>query len=936
MLARRSSLVAAVRTRSRATTGNRLSSSAPNKQHSFKIPHFSNITRNLSQLVDEWRILQDETDLLLSTPSVRSNDIIIDVLTRWQSHPNAQQAATGSNDLLFHWLESVRNNNITTAEPFLLTMKAWNRVGNAQKAADVLELWVQLLEGDLELAPTLEAHHVLLECFAKLGIVEESLAMLQYLERMQSAGSLTLQPPNVETFANVVTCLARTTDERNERWEQMLTIMKKLDNAQQQGPRGTYFRLQAYSHAVCYAVATDRRDDALALLQKGLSKTSSVGVLKTTHLYWEEHMQQDDAKSSPAHLVGIAYQAVLSKLSKEKAPQQMHALLTQLEDFSSANALPWPQHYAMTVDAWSNTCTNDKDDEVILATASRCEELLKRMEERQFSTNSDKMISFGSYERVLWMYGRVREPAERLLAHVMNLLEKYPDKLIVSDDTTLTAAWNHVLKAFHLTNRHDKVLRLWQRMDTMNVKSDSITTEVVLKALSHTRQQDAPELAEQVLRIMNDNERTAAHYEAAVVTWSRSKKRGAAASAQALLEELEQLYDNAVERLHELRPTVSIYNSVIAAHARRKNQAAAQQVLDHMLERAKNDDYCPLPNSDSFAVILDGLSRQRSRTAAAKAEELLASMESSEEAKPNKECYTSVMTAIVRSGDGKAPERVMQIYERMLDSCDDEGDSEIVRPDVVTYGILLDMWAKSRRQDAGELAEQILRDMQSNGLNANVVNYNNAILAYARSNRADSFDRAKDLLVELQESSLEGDESVKPNTVTYTNVIQSLKRSAEANKAEAARNLFQEMSRRFSDGDADVQPNVITVNSVLTACAFTRGDDETRRRAVQIALTIFSEMEKLEITPNSNSFRMLLETFGRQVADMTERTKMAEVAFQRCQREGLVDAVVVETLQKFLPPMYEELLHRHRSTMPAQSDQFDDRQRVDRPVNRHS
>lgn len=884
------------------------------KQLPLRASYFGT-TRSFSQVADEWWILQDETALLLSTPSDTkiADEIIIDVMIRWQSHPKAQLAAKESHNLLFHWLESHRNHKITSAEPFLLTMEAWKRVGDAQQAADVLDQWARLLGGDLELAPTLEAHNVLLECFAKQGIAEESLSMLEYLERMQSIAP-TLGWPNTETFAHVITCLTRTNDKHDERWGQILHIMEKLDKLSQHGPRSGYFRLLASSQVICYAVANNRRDDAVSLLQRSMKKQTFINSFIMIDLYWREYIQGESSKASPSYLVGIAYQSILSKLLKDKVPQQMTTLMTKLQEFSPDTALPWPQHYTMTVDAWSNTCTNDKNDEIIRATASRCEELLKQMEQRHLRVESDKMISFEPYERVLWMYGRIRQPAEHLLAHVMNLLEKHPDKFVVSDDT-LTAAWNHVLKAFHLSNQPNEVLQLWQRMDDRNVKSNSTTMEVMLKTLSHTRHPDDPILAEQVLRNMDECERKTAHYEAVVVTWSRSLKSGAGAKAQALLEELEELYDNADgRRRRELIPTVSIYNAAITAHGRRRNEAPAHYILHRMMERAQNDPDCPLPNSITFDAFLDGLSRQRSKTAAAKAEEMLTFMEKTDFAKPNKRSYTTVMTAIIRSGDLHAPERAMRIYERMLESCEQEADA-------LTYGVLLDMWAKSRRSNAGVMADQILQKMKISGLNPNVVNYNNAILAHARSKHAGAFTRAEALLRGMQELSMEGDKSIKPNTVSYTNVIQALKRSAVENKAVAATTLFQEMLNEHTNGNTDVQPNVITVNSVLTACAFTKGDDATRKRAIQIALNIFSKMEQHAIVPNSNSFRTLLEAIGRQVSDMTERNKMAEIAFRRCQREGLVDASVVETLRTFLPELYDTLSTSADTTQSGNAQQ---------------
>ena len=866
-------------------------------------PHQYFHAQYFSQLVDQWRVLQDETDLLLASPrdTVIFSDIN-DILSRWQSHPNAKLAAEASHELLNHWLSSYHN-QITTSEPFLLTMKAWNRVGKAFRAANVLQEWVELLENDLELAPTREAYHVLLEAFAKQGIVEESLSLLEYLERMKSIGNITLHSPNVETYAHVVACLTRNIREKSEeRWNEIQTIMDKLERVYRRTPQDIYYRLQAYSNVVSFSASIGKNDTAVALLQNEMHQRDLIfGAM-----YWEEYLK-DGRSLSPDHLVGRAYKRVLRRMWIKKEAAPMDELLTWLEDYSPDSGLPWPQHYKMTIEAWGHTCTNDKDDSFILQTASRCEDLLRRMEQRHSAADSDDKLNLSVYERVLWMYARVRHPAEHLLAHLMNVLEQHADKVKLPEPT-LTEAWNHVLKSFHLSERPDKVLQLWERMKAMNVRQNGTTLQVVLKALSNSREPNAAKQAEHVLRNM-DSEKSAAHYEPVIVAWCRSSDRGAVALAQTLLGELEELYDAAHERREKLRPTIAMYNAVISAYARRRNQSAAEKVLAHMKERASVDSDCPLPDSVSFAILLDGLSRQESKTAARKAEELLSSMESSSYGfRPQQSSYASVMSAIVRSKDSEAPERVMRIYERMLAASQEgAGESDSLRPDVVTFGILLDMWAKSWRDEGGENAERVLREMQQNGLNPNLMNYNNAILAHARSKRANSFDRAKSLLREMEERTRDGDELVRPNTVTYSNVIMALKHSRIENKAQEAWDLLQEMALAYSDGDNGVCPNIFTVNTALTACAFTWGNSEIRQHAVKLALAVFSEMERFGIAPDSNSFRLLFETFGRQVPDFAERRKMAEVAFRRCRREGLVDESVVEALQMFVPPLYKQI-----------------------------
>jgi pentatricopeptide repeat protein len=829
----------------------------------------------------------------------------VGILHRWQSHPDPQQAAEKSQQLFHHWLSLNKSTTLDTAQPFLLTMKSWYKVNDSYKAADVLELWTKHLEGDLELAPTREAYHILLKTFSQQqggcsSMKKESLNLLDYMERMQS-----IQPPDTETYAHVLACLIQRSavEHRHgtaEQWQQVQTLLDRLNTVYQRGERRhAYYRLQAYSHVVCFAGSVNV--DALAYLQE-----ITLGDLPMAISFWKQHKGE---LADPSHLVGIAYQSVLSKLLRNKDAQKMEDLITRLEkDAPNELLLPWPQHYKMVIEGWSNTISTAGNSQAHTALGSHCEELLQRMEKRHFENDALTPISLAAYERVLWIYMKGQEhPAERLLAHVMALLE---EKKITRAEPLLTDCWNHCLHAYLYREEPEGTLKLWHRMQSMDITPNGITHNIVLTALSQSTHLDAARYAQHILTALKESDMASeSHYASVLVALSRSSEKGAATSAQALLEELEQAYD--ATRKEELRPSAIIYNAVISAWGRsRQHDAAvkAERVMERMKERANVDQRCPAPSVITYTAVLDALSRQGNSQAAEKAESMLfKTMEN-----PQQMSYTCVMSAWARSGSNDAPERVMAIYNRLLLAYKESDCSELLRPDQATFGLLLDLWAKSKRTDAGEHAEGILRDMQENGVAANTVNYNNVILAHARSKKAFAFDRAEALLREMEErySAGGGDEeqqTVKPNIVTHTNVIQALKRSRIKNKAQTAWDLFQSTLRAYKNGNEDVRPNVITINSVITACAFTVGDDQTRERAVKLALAAVVEMERQEITPNSTTFRMLLEAIGRQVSDMSERNRMSAYAFSRCRRENLVDSGVVDALRRFVPLLYEKV-----------------------------
>ena len=801
-------------------------------------------------------------------------------------------------------------------------MKAWNRNGDGFKAAHVLEQWRLLLEGDLELAPTREAFHLLLQAFARRGgAQDETLAIVEYLERMKSMGNLNMTPPDTETFAYVLGALARSQvlEGRDSHWTQIQAMLDRLYSVYRPGEaKDVYFRMHAYSHVICFAISIDRDDEAMELLEQ---MNSFLSELSRATSYQES---QAPLEETPAQLVGIAYQSVLSKLlrhpkydvtSRIKTAQQMDSLLAQLEKTEGVG-LPWPQHYEMTIDAWSKTVLEKvKKGETQLQPGSHCEDLLRRMEERHLR-HSFKKCSLKAYERVLWTHFLCRHPAERLLAHMMALLDDYPNAMARSE-SHLTAAWNHVLKAYFDNDEQDRTLRLWHRMQSLSVTPDIVTYDTVLKALSRSTQPNAAAQAYEILnKLIENNENgastvapTATHYASVIIAWSRSPEEEAAAKAQLLLEQLEDAYLMGMQL--ELKPTTSIYNAVITAWARSSHPEAAikaEQLLLRMTERSITVKDPPKPDVISYNCVIDALSRQRSVKSAKKADALLLELESDDNhIQPQQVSFTSAMNAWVRSGAKDAPERVMAIYGRLLSAYEISDRCDNLRPDKVTYGILLSMWAKSKREDAGVCAEKILRDMQESGIQANAIDYNNVITAHARSKKHDAFENAEVLLKEMEERYMGGDESVKPNTFTYTTVIQALKRSRPGDKAQTAWDMLKSMSKAYSEGNVDVRPNVITMNSVITACAFAKGDEIVRERAVRLALATMSEMDKEQITPDSTTFCMLLQVIGRQVSDLSENTKFANVVFQRCCRDGMVNNDVMEALRRFAPSLYEQL-----------------------------
>ena len=352
-----------------------------------------------------------------------------------------------------------------------------------------------------------------------------------------------------------------------------------------------------------------------------------------------------------------------------------------------------------------------------------------------------------------------------------------------------------------------------------------------------------------------------------------------------------------------------MYNAVLHAWARARDPEAAEAVLRRQCERAQltqEQEYGCLPDATSFTAVLAAWSQAAAtnrREAPERAQELFRLMQKFaaatqwESVQPNVVTYTSLLNCWAKSNHPEAPLRAEAILREMqnhhdqhdqhvaANHSDDDDDANennkkaavvVVRPNVISYNMVMNAWARSGRPEAAERVEEWFRELQrrhrhesSNSNNSctdwkpDHVTYMTRINAWERSGHLPrtSARKAASVLEEMLQASSNGDSSVYPSTLHFNRVIMAWTQCGDAFQAEA---LLERMLSNFLKGKQQSAPNISSFNFVLSAWS----KKSSREGAAQAEAWLdrmeeYSQSFGLNVKPDVVSFNTVLGGWAR-------------------------------------------------------------------------
>jgi hypothetical protein len=224
------------------------------------------------------------------------------------------------------------------------------------------------------------------------------------------------------------------------------------------------------------------------------------------------------------------------------------------------------------------------------------------------------------------------------------------------------------------------------------------------------------------------------------------------------------------------------------------------------------------------------------------------------------------------------------------------------RPDVTTYSILMDVYARCGSYEGTQKAESLLeelkkeyKDSNDSRLRPNYRTYTTLVTAWSRTRSPESPARVEELLVEMSQS-----QATKPNSRAYTSAIQCWAKSRDPTKAKRVLKILLEMKELHkTTGNQDVHPTILTYNTAIDACARCQGSMEQQTEALKIAFAIFKSAQADDsVQVNQVTFSTVLKAVSFLLPSGEERNQVASALFERAKKAGVIEFATVKNLRK--------------------------------------
>jgi len=303
--------------------------------------------------------------------------------------------------------------------------------------------------------------------------------------------------------------------------------------------------------------------------------------------------------------------------------------------------------------------------------------------------------------------------------------------------------------------------------------------------------------------------------------------------------------------------------------------------------------------------------------------------------KPDVITFSSCVSAWSKSGNIDAAERATGLLI-LMETMHRIGHDPELEPNTIIYNAVLEAYARSSgsnindgeglKETCAYKAEQILKRMirlhdtgRYTSVKPDAISYQLVIHAYSKSRLGGAPQRCEHLLKQMEDRrNAFNDVNLIPNAFSYSACINAWAKSREVGslKAKSAFAIYTYMETRYRElSEVDAKPNVVALTSVLTACAHTRvQSSEDVKEALDISNKVWEILRSgIYGKPNHVTYCTFL-TVGTRLypsSNQQEReTRLLAIAniFRDCCKDGMLCEEFLRKMQASLSPVeYEEL-----------------------------
>lgn len=388
----------------------------------------------------------------------------------------------------------------------------------------------------------------------------------------------------------------------------------------------------------------------------------------------------------------------------------------------------------------------------------------------------------------------------------------------------------------HACERIENWLRRAQELHDegwLNLRPNTVVYNIYLHALAEAKN---VQRAEQVLQGLLDRrwgvEPDPISFSTVLLAYTRKETIEAMVKAETLLGQMKELYHSGMD---SAKPTLLAFSTVIQGFAQLGQPQPAEDLLSELYEEYSQTMDADLePDITVYNSVIAAWSNAGQPD---RAEELLSTLVDKCIVEPNERSFHAVLSGWAKLGQpGEAESLLYRMHELYTDH------AHASSPSTMTYNIVLDAWAKSRRNDAWERALAILQHME-----------------------------------ELHQS---GDVNVQPNVHSLNTVLNCFRNAGQGN-FHGAFKVLDRFIDGHEEGRVDAVPNLITWNTLLAGCAKNTRDDFR-------VLQIWERMAKFQCEPDIISYTMTFACYARYGAISAKSAKSLLKFARRFKSDKLV------------------------------------------------
>ena len=471
------------------------------------------------------------------------------------------------------------------------------------------------------------------------------------------------------------------------------------------------------------------------------------------------------------------------------------------------------------------------------------EQLLHRLLMEQDAGNPHVEINTDLYNVVIESWSKSRQPGSAQRAEDILVTMERIFQMGNHDIRPNRFSFNCVIKAWVVSKNKDTIYKkiepIIQRMEQFSESDPYVlppsrrSYNLLLYAYAHSTLDDAGERAEAILDKMveegpDDKFRApdANSYNLVIKAYGLRGKKGREFKGQAIFDRI--LADP------DLKPNVETFNAILQCWLKSKDKGALQrmiEIVELMEESYRIGNLSAKPDSFTVNSVVTALVRNTAPNQnMEKALEFQNRMEAEYEVQSDTVSFNIILDGLAKTKRKEAPIRALEILTRMEDEY--KAGKIHIMPDQFSYTIVIDSFTKCDRLKAGKKASAVLDQMKElyaeyNGPVPTVEVYNAVLNAWASQRSKGGAKMALSILEEMEQNHKHDTANPKPDRMCYNTVLKSL-RTGEESHATRAVELLEQMNE-FAKDNPKMAPDAYTYASVMNALGRSNIVDKAER-----------------------------------------------------------------------------------------------------------